>query len=97
MVAMTTATITRRLPVHPRLRFGIGATPIRAITLRYPNARFRGDKLFSSRVRNFARNRGGVKPLCGLLNSRSDLTRQASAIGYVRQVRMPSQAACTLV
>src|ERR1700756_5479151 len=97
MVAMTTATITRRLPVHPRLRFGIGATPIRAITLRYPNARFRGDKLFSSQVRNPRLYRGGVKPLCGLLNSRSDLTRQVSAIGDVRQVRRPSQAACTLV
>jgi hypothetical protein len=55
MVAMITATITRPMPVHPRLRFGIGATPIRAITLRYPNVRFRGDKLFSSQVRNLAR------------------------------------------
>jgi len=45
-VAMTTATITRRMPVH--LRFGIGAMPIRAITLRSPSARFPGDKLFSN-------------------------------------------------
>ena len=36
------------MPVHPRLRFGIGAMPIRAITLRSPNARFLGDKLFSN-------------------------------------------------
>jgi hypothetical protein len=33
--------------VHPHPRFGIGAIPIRGITLRYPNARSRGDKLFS--------------------------------------------------
>ena len=32
----------------PAPRFGIGAIPIRAITLRYPNARFLGDKLFSN-------------------------------------------------
>jgi hypothetical protein len=59
MVAMITATITRHMPVHPRQRFGIGAMPIRAITLRYPNARFRGGKLFSNfgkvRVRLAAR------------------------------------------
>ena len=45
--ATTMGTITPRMPVHPHLRFGIGATPIRAITLRYRNARFRGGKLFS--------------------------------------------------
>ena len=95
MAAMTTATITPRMPVPPHLRFGIGAMPIRAITLRYLNARFRGDKLFSSH--ETLPVSGGVKPLCRLLNSRSDLTRQASAIRDVRQVRMPSQAACTLV
>jgi len=48
MAAMTTATITPRMPVHPHLRFGIGAMLIRAITPRYQNARFRGDRLFSS-------------------------------------------------
>jgi hypothetical protein len=48
MAAMITATITRRMPVHPHLRFGIGAMPTRAITPRYLNARFRGDRLFSS-------------------------------------------------
>ena len=48
IMAMTTATITRRMPVYPGQRFGIGATPIRATTLTYPNARFRGGKLFSS-------------------------------------------------
>jgi hypothetical protein len=47
-VVTTTVTITRRMPVHSRQRFGIGAMPIRAITLRYPNARFLGDKLFSN-------------------------------------------------
>ena len=46
--AMTMGTITPRMPVHPHLRFGIGAMPIRAITLRCRNARFRGGKLFSS-------------------------------------------------
>jgi hypothetical protein len=55
MVATTTATIMLHMPVRPHLRFGIGAMPIRAITLRYPNARFRGDKLFSSQARNLAR------------------------------------------
>jgi hypothetical protein len=48
IMAMTTATITRRMPVHPHLRFGIGATLIRATTRTYPNARFRGGKLFSN-------------------------------------------------
>ena len=52
MAAMITATITRRMPVQLHLRFGIGVMPIRAIILRYPNARFRGDKLFSSQVRS---------------------------------------------
>jgi hypothetical protein len=46
--ATTTATITSRMPVHPHLRFGIGAMPTRATTLTYPNARFRGGKLFSN-------------------------------------------------
>ena len=46
--ATTMGTITPRMPVHPHLRFGIGAMPIRAITLRCRNARFRGGKLFSS-------------------------------------------------
>lgn len=45
MVATTTAMITRRTPAHPR--FGIGATRIRAITLRYRNVLFHGGKLFS--------------------------------------------------
>jgi hypothetical protein len=48
IAAMSTATITLRMPGHPRLRFGIGATPIRATTLRYPNAPLRGDQLFSN-------------------------------------------------
>src|SRR5215831_1338233 len=47
MVAMTTATITPRMPVHPHRPFGIGAIPIRAIILRYRNVLFRGGKLFS--------------------------------------------------
>jgi len=47
MVAMTTATITRLIPIHPHLRFGIGAMPIRAIILRYRSVLFRGGKLFS--------------------------------------------------
>ena len=55
LVATTTATITPRMPVPPHLPFGIGAMLIRAITLRYLNARFRGDKLFSSQERNLAR------------------------------------------
>ena len=54
-VATTMAMITRLMPVHPHLRFGIGAMPIKAITLRSPNARFPGDKSFSSQVRNLAR------------------------------------------
>jgi hypothetical protein len=37
--------IRTRRPLH--LRFGIGAIPIRAITRRYPNAQFRGEKLSS--------------------------------------------------
>jgi hypothetical protein len=57
-VVTTTATITRRMPVHPRQRFGIGAMPIRAITLRYPNARFLGDKLFSNSRKVLARLAG---------------------------------------
>jgi hypothetical protein len=95
MAAMTTAMITPRMPGHPRLRFGIGAIPTKAITPRYLNVRFRGEQLFSSQVK-LCPYRVGVKPLCGLLNSRSDLTRQASVIGDVPQVRTTSQAACTL-
>ena len=52
-VATTTAMIMRLMPVHPHLRFGIGAMPIRATTLRYPNAPFRGDQLFSNGRRQF--------------------------------------------
>jgi len=48
MVAMITATITRPTSPAPDLGFGIGAMPIRAIILRYRNARFRGSKLFNS-------------------------------------------------
>jgi hypothetical protein len=54
MVAMITATTTRRMQIHPHLRFGIGAMLIRVTTLRSPNARFPGDKSFSSQVRNLA-------------------------------------------
>jgi hypothetical protein len=48
LMAITTATITPRMPVHPRQPFGIGATPTRDTTLTYPNARFPGSKLFSN-------------------------------------------------
>ncbi len=44
---MTTTMVTPPMSVHPLPRFGIGAIPIRGITLPYPNARSRGDKLFS--------------------------------------------------
>jgi hypothetical protein len=43
-------TIRTRRPLHLRplhLRFGTGAIPNRAITRRYPNAQFRGEKLSS--------------------------------------------------
>jgi hypothetical protein len=53
MAATTTGMITRRMPVPPRLRSGIGVTPITDITLRSPNARFRGDRLFSNGRRQF--------------------------------------------
>src|SRR5215469_17845921 len=43
-------TIRTRRPPH--LRFGIGAIPIKATTLRYPNARFRGERLFSNVYQN---------------------------------------------
>jgi hypothetical protein len=39
--------VTRPMPGHSHPPVGIGAIPIKGITLRYPNARFRGDKLFS--------------------------------------------------
>ena len=45
---MITATTTRLMPVHPHPPFAIGAIPIRATTLWYPNAPFRGDQLFSN-------------------------------------------------
>jgi hypothetical protein len=45
---MTMVMVTPPTPEHPAPRFGIGAIPIRGITLRYPNARFRGNKLFSN-------------------------------------------------
>jgi len=77
MVAMITATTTRRMQVHPHLRFGIGAMLIRVTTRRYPNARFPGDKLFSKRA---------AKPLPTSLRRKaviqlSDLTRWAPATG----------------
>ena len=65
MAAMTTATITPRMPVHPHLRFGIGVIRTRATIPPYLNARFRGDKLFSSQVRNLARAGSARKPLSG--------------------------------
>jgi hypothetical protein len=46
--ATTMDTIIPRMPVHPHLRFGIGAMPIRVITQRYRNVRHRGGKLFSN-------------------------------------------------
>jgi hypothetical protein len=36
------------MPVHPHLRYCIGAIHIRGTILRYPNARFLGDKSFSN-------------------------------------------------
>jgi hypothetical protein len=77
MAAMTTATITPRMPVHPHLRFGIGAMPIRAIILPYPNARFRG--LFSN---------GWAKPY-RFPEAHSDLTRWASGIAMSLTSRTP--------
>src|SRR5215469_16762299 len=53
----TVAMITRHMPGHPHPPFGIGAMPIRATTLRYPNAPFRGDRLFSNQVGKLARLR----------------------------------------
>jgi hypothetical protein len=47
IAAMTIAMTTPLMPGHPNPRFGIGAIRIRAITPRYHNARFPGDKLFS--------------------------------------------------
>jgi hypothetical protein len=44
---ITVAMTMRPTPVAPDLGFGIGAIPIRAIILRYRNARFRGGKPFS--------------------------------------------------
>ena len=58
-VAMTIAMIMPLMPARPHLRFGIGAMPIRATTLRSPNARFLGDKCFS----NFYQS---VRPLGGV-------------------------------
>ena len=52
--ATTIATITPLMPVRLDLRFGIGAIPIRATTLRYPNARFPGEKLFSNGLETLA-------------------------------------------
>jgi len=51
--AMTMAMITRLMPVRLGLRFGIGAIPIRRITLPYPNAQFLGEKLFNNGLKNF--------------------------------------------
>ena len=72
--AMTIAMITPLMPVPLGLRFGIGAIPIRAITLRYPNARFPGDKSFSNGLKNLAavlRPFGNVgRGLAGVLQHR---------------------------
>jgi len=50
-VATTTGTITPPIQVRPPPPFGIGAMSIKVITLRYPNARFRGDRSFSNERR----------------------------------------------
>jgi hypothetical protein len=50
---MIMAMIMRHMPAHPHLRSGIGVIPYRDITLRSPNARFRGDQLFSNGRRQF--------------------------------------------
>jgi len=57
--ATTIATITPLMPVRLDLRFGIGAISIRATTLRYSNARFPGEKLFSNGLEI-------SQPFCGL-------------------------------
>jgi len=86
MVATTTATITGHMPVHPHLRFGIGAMPIRATTLRSPSARLPGDKLFSNfrkvRVRLAARETV-IEPI-GLNTVSAGLVREHIASIEVR-------------
>jgi hypothetical protein len=67
------------MPVHPHLRFGIGAMPIRAIILPYPNARFRGDRLFSN---------GWAKPY-RIPEAIQILTRWASGIAMSLTSRTP--------
>src|ERR1700704_1537415 len=44
---MTMAMDTRPIRGHLHPAFGIGAIPLKGFILRYPNARFRGNKLFS--------------------------------------------------
>jgi hypothetical protein len=46
-VAMTMGMVMRPIPGHLRPAFGIGAIPIKGITLRCPNARCRGNQLSS--------------------------------------------------
>lgn len=53
-MAMTLVTLP--MPGHPDPRFGIGAIPIKGITLRCPNARFRGERLFN-KARTFQSDR----------------------------------------
>src|SRR5580700_577013 len=48
---MTMAMVTPPMPGHRHPPFGIGAIPIRGITLRYPNARCRGNQFSSDAVR----------------------------------------------
>src|SRR5215831_14480386 len=47
MAVMTMAMITPLMRGRPHQGFGIGAIPIRRITLKYRNVLFRGGKLFS--------------------------------------------------
>jgi hypothetical protein len=63
--------VTRPMAVHPHQRFGIGAILIRDITLRYPNVRFHGDKLFSNGLGVVARPLPISSPLRGSLEGQS--------------------------
>jgi hypothetical protein len=60
--------ITPRLPVHAPQRFGFGAMPVGTTTLRYPNARFRGARLFGHASENSRPLQRGVKPTFSRLN-----------------------------
>jgi hypothetical protein len=72
------AMVTHPIPGHLRPAFGIGAIPIKGFTLRYPNAWFHGNKLFSDEP----------EPDFGLVKAAADFEPAAGLFSRQRKPRI---------